>query len=210
MTPIRIVIVDDHRVVSESLKSYLDAFPEFRVVATAASGEALLRSVRDWAPLVVIQDLLLPGGMDGIETIRRLLREAPRVRVIALTASTDEARMVGAMRAGASGYVRKDADPEVLLAAIHAVAAGRTYLDPSVAPQVLALAEAPGDLTGRELQVLRQLTLGQSNKEIAAALSVTEETVKTHVAHVLMKLQVDNRSQAVTQALKLGLVSLDD
>jgi DNA-binding NarL/FixJ family response regulator len=210
MTPIRIVIVDDHRVVSESLKSYLDAFPEFHVVATAASGEVLLRSVRDWAPLVVIQDLLLPGGMDGIETIRRLQREAPRVRVIALTASTDEARMVGAMRAGASGYVRKDADPEVLLAAIRAVAAGRTYLDPSVAPQVLALAEAPGDLTERELQVLRQLTLGQSNKEIAAVLSVTEETVKTHVAHVLMKLQVDNRSQAVTQALKLGLVSLDD
>lgn len=118
--------------------------------------------------------------------------------------------MVGAMRAGASGYVRKDADPEVLLAAIHAVASGRTYLDPSVAPQVLAIAQAPGDLTDRELQVLRQLTLGQSNKEIAATLSVTEETVKTHVAHVLTKLQVDNRSQAVTQALKRGLVSLDD
>ena len=177
---------------------------------TASSGEALLRSVRDWAPLVVIQDLLLPGGMDGIETIRQLQREAARVRVIALTASTDEARMVGAMRAGASGYVRKDADLEVLLAAIHAVAAGRTFLDPSVAPQVLALAEAPGNLTERERQVLRQLTLGKSNKEIAAALFVTEETVKTHVAHVLAKLQVDNRSQAVTQALKLGLVSLDD
>lgn len=105
---------------------------------------------------------------------------------------------------GSSGYVRNDADPEVLRAAIRVVAAGRTYLEPSVTPQVLVLAEAPGDLAERELQRCGN-SPRQSNQQVAAALSVTEETVKSHVAHVL---QVDNRSQAVTTALKLGLVSL--
>lgn len=113
------------------------------------------------------------------------------------------------LRAGARGYVRKDADPEVLLAAIRAVARGRTYIDPSAATQ-LAMAGGAEDFTPRELEVLRELALGQSNREIAATLGIGDETVKTHVGHLFAKLQVENRRQAIVQALKRGLVSLDD
>lgn len=118
--------------------------------------------------------------------------------------------MMGVLRAGAVGYVRKDADPEILLAAVRAVARGKTYIDPSVRRQILQAADAQDDLTPRETEVLRQLALGRSNKEIADVLSITEETVKTHVGNVLAKLQAGNRSQAIVQALKRGLVSLEE
>jgi NarL family two-component system response regulator LiaR len=204
-----IAIVDDHRVVATSLKMYLESFDDLRVVGLAASGEELLENLGAWGPHIVLQDLLLPGGIDGIETTRRVMQRAPDVRVIALTASFDEARMAGVLRAGARGYVRKDADPEVLLTAIRAVAKGRTYIDPSAAAQ-LATAGAADDLTARELEVLHELALGQSNKEIAATLGIGDETVKTHVGHLFAKLQVENRGQAIVQALKRGLVTLDD
>jgi DNA-binding NarL/FixJ family response regulator len=129
---IRVALVDDHRVVTRSLKAYLESFPDLLVVGVASTGEELLEYVEAWAPDVVLQDLLLPGGIDGIEITRRVLALGLPVRVIALTASMDEARMMGVLRAGATGYVRKDAEPETLLAAVRAVAAGRTYLDPAV------------------------------------------------------------------------------
>jgi two-component system, NarL family, response regulator LiaR len=208
---ISIAIVDDHRVVGSSLKAYLESFPDMTVVAIATSGEELLEHLAAWKPQVVLQDLLLPGGMDGIETTRRVMERAPHTRVVALTASMDEARMMGVLRAGAAGYVRKDADPEVLLAAVRAVAKGKTYIDPAVASQVLHAAGAsPDDLTTREVEVLRRLALGLSNKEIADALCISEETVKSHVGHVLSKLQVENRAQAIVQALRRGLVVLDE
>jgi len=206
---ITVAIVDDHRVVSRSLKAYLESFPDLRVVGIAKSGEELLDRLDEWRPQVVIQDLLMPGGIDGIETTRRLLAADPSVRVVALTASYDEARMMGVLRTGACGYIRKDADPETLLAAIHAVVAGRTYIDPAIGRHI-ARAQELDELTPREGQVLRHLALGESNRAIAAALSVSEETVKTHVANVLSKLQVENRAQAAVQALKRGLVSTDD
>jgi DNA-binding NarL/FixJ family response regulator len=207
---VTIALVDDHRLVGCSLKAYLESFPDMRVVGIAASGEELLLHLEEWRPQVVLQDLLLPGGLDGIETTRRVLERAPDVRVIALTASMDEARMMGALRAGAAGYVRKDADPETLLAAVRAVARGRTYIDPSVARQIVMAGTAHDDFTVREVEVLRQLALGRSNKEIAATLSISEETVKTHVSKLLAKLRVENRAQAVVQALKRGFVSLDE
>jgi len=211
VTPqISIVLVDDHRVVSRSLKSYLESFPDLKVIAIAASGEELLDHLHEWKPQIVLQDLLMPGGIDGVETIRRVAARAPAVKVIALTASVDEARMMGALRAGAAGYVRKDAEPEVLLAAVRAVARGRTYIDPSVASQVLQASGALEDLTPRETEILRHLALGRANKEIADALSIGDETVKTHVGKVLAKLQVENRAQAVVQALKRGLISLEE
>lgn len=145
MDQVAIAIVDDHRVVSASLKAYLESFPDLRVVGAATTGEEMLRHLGDWQPAVVLQDLLLPGGMDGIETTRRILERKPSVRVIGLTASLDEARMMGVLRAGAVGYVRKDADPEVLLAAVRAVARGRTYIDPAVARQILDA--SPGGAT---------------------------------------------------------------
>lgn len=210
MTPISIVLVDDHQVVTHSLKAYLESFDDLKVIGMAATGEDLLSRLDEWRPQVILQDLLLPGGMDGIETTRRILERRPEVAVVALTASTDEARMVGVLRAGALGYVRKDAAPETLLAAVRAVARGRTYIDPSVGRELFR-APVPADLlTTREVEVLRHVALGLSNKEIAAALSVTEETVKTHVTHVLGKLEVENRAQAIVQALKRGIVALDD
>jgi NarL family two-component system response regulator LiaR len=158
----------------------------------------------------VLQDLLLPAGIDGITAIRSVLERAPAVRVIALTASVDEARMVGALRAGAAGYVRKDADPEVLVAAVRAVARGKTYLDPSVRCEIVSAVTTAEELTPRETDVLRHLVCGRSNREIAGVLCVSEETVKTHVGHLLSKLHVGNRAQAIVQALKRGLVALDE
>lgn len=210
MTATTVVLVDDHRVVTRSLKAYLESFPDLRVVGTAASGEELLQHVDTWQPDVIVQDLLLPGGMDGIETTRRVLAKRPSVRVVALTASTDEARMMAVLRAGAAGYIRKDAEPETLLAAIRAVARGRTYVDPYLARRVAEDGVSPDDLTDREREVLRHLALGESNKAIADVLCVSEETVKTHVGHILSKLGVENRAQAVVQALKRGLVSLEE
>jgi len=207
---ISVALVDDHRVVTRSLKAYLESFPDLEVTGIAASGEELLQHLDDWKPQVVLQDLLMPGGMDGIETTRRILERDPLVKVIALTASVDEARMMGVLRAGAVGYIRKDAEPETLLAAVRAVARGKTYIDPSVGRHILQAPLPPEDLTPREIEVLRQLALGLANKEIAHALSISEETVKSHVGSLLGKLQVENRSQAIVQALKRHLVNLEE
>jgi NarL family two-component system response regulator LiaR len=134
--------------------------------------------------------------------------------VVVLTASTDEARLIAVLRAGAIGYVRKDAEPELLLDAVRAAAGGRSRIDPAVAGLVmqdLAARRVPGqELTERENDVLRQLAQGGTNKQIAAALCVSEETVKTHVGNILSKLHLAHRTQAVLYALKRGLVSLDD
>ena len=206
---ISIALVDDHRVVSRSLRAYLESFPDLKVVGIAASGEELLAHLDQWQPQVILQDLLMPGGLNGIETTRRILANSPAVRVIALTASVDEARMMGVLRAGATGYIRKDAEPETLLAAVRAVARGRTYIDPSVGRELFTT-HAADDLTARERDVLRELALGRTNREIAATLDIGDETVKTHVGNLLSKLGVENRAQAIVQALRRGLVSLDD
>ena len=205
-----IAVADDHRVVAHCLKLYLESFPDLHVVGIAASGEELLERFDEWRPQVVLVDLLMPGGIDGLEATRRILQRKPDARVVALTASTDEARMMGVLRAGAAGYVRKDADPETLLAAVRAVVKGKTYIDPSIGRQLMESATADPALTPREVDVLRQVALGLSNKEIAAALAVGEETIKTHVGNVLAKLQVENRAQAIVQAIKRGLVALDE
>jgi NarL family two-component system response regulator LiaR len=205
------VLVDDHRVVTRGLRLFLESFPDLRVAGVASSGEELLRRVGEWRPRIVILDLLMPGGIDGIETARRLREVAPEVRVVALTASTDEARMAGILRVGACGYVRKDADPEVLLDAVRAVARGKTFIDPGVAevaavgpggiPSTLA-----GALSPREQEVLRELAFGRTNREIGERLAIGEETVKTHVARILSKLGLQHRTQLALYALKAGMV----
>jgi NarL family two-component system response regulator LiaR len=210
MTPLAIVIVDDHRVVTRSLTAWLESFPDLHVVGTAASGEELLARLDEWKPALIIQDLLLPGGMDGIEVTRRVRARAPSIKIVALTASMDEARLMGVLKAGADGYVRKDAEPETLLAAVRAVAAGRTFIDPSVGRVLAETDQRPDALTARESDVLRHLALGRSNKDIAAALGIGDETVKTHVGNVLGKLQVENRAQAIVEALRRKLIDLED
>ena len=210
VTPISVAIADDHRVVSRGLKAYLESFPDLEVVGTASSGEELLAHLPHWRPDVVVQDLLLPGGIDGIETTRRVVAQQPAIRVLALTASTDEARMMAVLRAGASGYVRKDVAPEVLLDAVRKVGAGRTFIDPVMVRRLRHDGEHDEKLTPREADVLQRLALGRSNADIAADLGIGEETVKTHVSRLLSKLGVENRAQAAVQALKRGLVSFDD
>jgi NarL family two-component system response regulator LiaR len=214
MSKIRVVLVDDHRVVRTGLRSYLESFGDIEVVGAAASGEEALESLEAWLPDVAVMDLSMPGGMDGIEATRRVRALSPHTQVVVLTAHTDDARVVAALRAGAVGYVRKDSEPEVFLAAVRAAARGQSVLDPSVAGSVLQDLVRGGplgdDLSAREKDVLRQLAHGHTNREIAQALHVSEETVKTHVGNILSKLQLSHRTQAVIYALKQGIVSLDD
>jgi two-component system, NarL family, response regulator LiaR len=214
MSKIRVVLVDDHRVVQRGLRSYLESFPPHEVAGAASSGEEALAKLEGWLPDVVVMDLSMPGGIDGIETTRRVRALSPHTQVVVLTAHTDDARVVAALRAGAVGYVRKDSEPEVFLAAVRAAARGQSVLDPSVAGSVLQDLVRGGplgdDLSEREKDVLRQLAHGHTNREIAQALHVSEETVKTHVGNILSKLQLSHRTQAVIYALKQGIVSLDD
>jgi len=210
----KVMLVDDHRIVRRGLYSFLKAFDDMEVVGEVSSGEEALKQLDRWMPDVVVMDLLMPGGMDGIEAIKQIHEQAPNIRIVALTSSTEETRVMAALRAGAIGYVRKDADPEMLLASIRAAARGQSLLDPSVAgavmQELMRTVKQPSELTERELQVLQQLAMGRTNVEIAAALGVSEETIKTHVGNILTKLQLAHRTQAVIYALKRGLLSLDD
>lgn len=213
MSRIRVALVDDHRVVQVGLRSYLESFPDVEVVGAASNGEEALEKVGDWKPDVVVMDLRMPGGMDGIETTRRMRSVIPKIRVVVLTADPDDARVVAALRAGAIGFVRKDSEPEVFLDAVRAAAQGRSIF-PAIPGELLQdLARgttAAESLTDRETEVLRHIALGRTNKEIAATLHVSEETVKTHVGNILAKLQLGHRTQAALYALKQGLVSFED
>lgn len=213
MNRIRVALVDDHRVVQVGLRSYLESFPDIEVVGATSSGEEALQRLPDWQPDVVVMDVRMPGGIDGIETTRRLRAALPKIRVVVLTADPDDSRVVAALRAGAVGFVRKDSEPEVFLNAVRAAAQGRSVF-PAIPAELLrdlANGNAPIEtLTERETEVLRHLGLGQTNKEIAAVLRVSEETVKTHVGNILAKLQLSHRTQAALYALKEGLVSFED
>src|SRR5579875_3502620 len=201
--PIRVVLVDEHHIVRRGLQSFLKAFHDLEVVGEAASGEEALQKLESW----------MPDGMDGIEAIKQIHARLPSAHIIALTSYTDDARVIAALRAGAIGYVRKEADPEILLSSIRAAARGQSLLDPAVASAVmqeLTRGKSGADLTEREQEVLRQLALGRTNHEIAEALTVSDETVKTHVGNILTKLQLAHRTQAVIYALKNGLISLDE
>lgn len=211
--PVRVVLVDDHQVVRRALGSYLESFPDLRVAGEASSGEELLAQVEGWRPDVVVMDLVMPGGMDGITAAGELADRCPDSRVVVLSAHGDEARLAGALRAGACGYVRKDSPPEVFLAAVRGAARGQTVIDPGLSSTLGDLVTgrvAPEELTGRERQVLRELAEGCTNREIAHRLHVTPETVKSHVAAILGKLGVRHRTEAVVWALKTGLVRLEE
>ena len=214
MDIIRVVLDDDHRVVRRGLRSFLEAFPDIVVVGEASTGEEALERIEGWLPDVVIMDLLMPGGIDGIEATRRIRSITPHTQVVVLTAYADDVRVVASLRAGAIGYVRKEADPEILLAAVRAAARGQSMLDPSIAGSVLqdlvASARIRDDLTDREMEVLRLLAHGRTNPEIAEELVVGVETVKTHVGNILAKLHLAHRTQAVIHALKQGLISLEE
>jgi NarL family two-component system response regulator LiaR len=208
---IRVLLVDDHAVVREGLRTYLELHDDIEVVGEAADGEEAIRVAEALRPDVVLMDLMMPV-LDGVGALRALRERLPRTRAIALTSFTDEDTLLPALQAGAAGYLLKNVQPSELHRAILAAHAGDALLDPTVAARLLeaiaqpAGAPAPERLTPREREVLALLARGYSNKRIARELRVAEKTVKTHVGHVLAKLGVTDRTQAALLAVREGLV----
>ncbi len=205
---IRVLIADDHSVVREGLRMFLGRDPELAVVGEAADGQEAVQLARELHPDVVLMDLLLPV-MDGITATEIIRRELPETEVIALTSVLESASVVGVVKAGAIGYLLKDTRASELRRAIKAAAAGQVQLSPQASAYLMRevrASELPEPLTERETEVLRLLAQGQSNKQIARHLHVVEDTVKTHVRHILAKLGVQSRTQAVLSAQRLGLV----
>ena len=207
--PIQILIADDHSVVRQGLRMFLEVDTDLQVIAEARDGDEALRLARLHRPDVVLMDLLMPV-MSGIDATALIRRELPDTEVVALTSVLEDASVVEAVRAGAIGYLLKDTEAPELRRAIKAAAAGQVQLAPQAAQRLLhevAAPECQASLTGRETDVLRLLALGQSNREIAFQLGIGEQTVKTHVSHILSKLELSSRTQAALYAMQTGLVS---
>ncbi len=197
------MIVDDHTMVRMGLERLLESFDEIQVVGAAASGEEAIWMAAATSPQVVLMDMAMPD-MDGIETTRRLVAAQPDVAVIALSTHGDPQQVVGALDAGAHGYLVKDVEPEVLVAGIRSVLDGGAPLSPSVAGHLLRggwQLDAPTtQLTRRELEVLRLIVDGRQNKQIAHALGISEKTVKTHCSRLFQRIGVADRTQAAVWA----------
>jgi NarL family two-component system response regulator YdfI len=208
--PIRILIADDHLVVREGLRAILEAAPDLTPVGEAADGAEAVRLAGELAPDVVLMDLRMPN-VDGIEAIGQIKARHPEVEVVILTTYDDDEYIVRGLRAGARGYLLKDAGRKVLFEVIRAAARGESLLPSSVVEKVLAHLAEPrpvqgGGLSERESEVLALLAEGAANKEIAARLHITERTVKAHVTGIFNKLGVNSRAEAVAVALRSGLL----
>jgi DNA-binding NarL/FixJ family response regulator len=206
---LRVLLVDDHRVVLAGLHAMLDPSPDIEVVGEAEDGAEAVALVRDLEPDVVLMDLRMPG-MDGVAATARLRELAPAIPVLVLTTYDTDADIVRALEAGATGYLLKDATREELLDAIRSAAVGRSVLAPTVASRLVARMAAPARsaLSAREIEVLELVARGRTNKEIARALHLSEATVKTHLVHSFSKLGVEDRTEAVTAALERGIIRL--
>jgi two-component system, NarL family, response regulator LiaR len=207
---IRVLIADDHSVVRQGLCMFLGTDPELEIIGEARDGAEALRMTLQLHPDVVLMDILMPV-MDGISATAAIRREAPDTEVVALTSVLDDHSVVDAVRAGAIGYLLKDTEAQELRRAIKAAAAGQVQLSHQAAARLLREVRTPKEtrepLTERETDVLKLLALGKANKEIAQALNIGEQTVKTHVSHILDKLGVPSRTQAALYAIRSGLVA---
>jgi DNA-binding NarL/FixJ family response regulator len=204
---IRVLVADDHPVVRQGLRTFLDLQDDLEVVGESADGESCVDDAERLRPDVILLDLRMPGA-DGVAALHGLRAAGNPAKVLVITSFTEPSAVLPAVRAGASGYVYKDIDPPALAAAIRSVHAGHVLLHPDVA-RLLAAGEARpagAKLTAREQQVLVELARGRSNREIARALSLSEKTVKTHVSAILGKLGVQDRTQAALHAVRSGLV----
>jgi len=207
--PIRVLIVDDHAVVREGLRTFLELQDGLEVVGEAGDGEEAVGFAERLRPDVVLMDLVMPK-LDGVEAMRELRQRVPGARVIVLTSFLDDDRLLPALRAGAAGYLLKNVQPQELARAVRAADGGEALIDPAVAARLVeALADGRADdnserLTPREREVLGLIGRGFSNKRIALELGVAEKTVKTHVSHLLAKLGVADRTQAALYAVRLG------
>jgi DNA-binding NarL/FixJ family response regulator len=214
---IRVMITDDHKVVRQGLKMFLQLDPELDVVGEAENGAEAIERANELKPDVILMDLLMPV-MGGIEAIGRLRAELPETEIIAITSVLEDEAVIGAVRAGAIGYLLKDTDADALCRAIKAAAQGQVQLAPEAAIRLMREVRAPepkaqqaGEtLTERETDVLRLVAKGRANKEIAAELGIGEKTVKTHVSNLLGKLGVQSRTQAALYAARVGLVEIED
>ena len=213
---IRILIVDDHSVVRRGLNALLATEPGIEVAGEAADGREAVNRAVELRPDVVIMDLVLPE-IDGVEAIRQIRSRLPESRILVLTSFGSDEMLFPALKAGALGYLLKDASPDELVQAIRATAKGLSSLNRTVARRLLAELSREGrtrpgreTLTRRETEVLCSLARGLSNDGIAGELHISEATVRTHVSNILFKLGLDNRTQAALYALKEGLATLDD
>ncbi|MFE0425635.1 response regulator [Streptomyces sp. NPDC058953] len=209
---IRVLIVDDHQVVRRGLRTFLEIQDDIEVVGEAGDGDEGVARAEELRPDVVLMDVKMPGT-DGIQALRRLREAANPARVLIVTSFTEQRTVVPALRAGASGYVYKDIDPDALAGAIRSVHAGHVLLQPEVAGALLSQDDPAtgtgrgGTLTEREREVLGLIADGRSNREIARALVLSEKTVKTHVSNILMKLDLADRTQAALWAVRHGLTT---
>ena len=215
-TVIRVLVVDDHAIVRKGIRALLAEFEDIVVVGEASDGQEAMAQAEALDPDVVLMDLVMPH-VDGIEATRQITADEAGPRVLVLTSFAGDDQVFPAIKAGALGYLLKDSEPADLVQAIHQVHRGEPSLQPSIAQKVLqelkrptALRPTPDPLTDREMEVLRLVAKGLSNREIAQRLVITEATVRTHVSNILSKLHLANRVQATLYALQEGITSLDD
>jgi len=211
---IQTLLVDDHKIVRQGVRAYLDTLPDIRVIAEADSGTAAVNAVEQYAPDVVLMDLEMPGELDGIAATRQIRKVRPQTQVIVVTSHHQDEYIFPAVRAGAISYLLKDIEPDELAAAIRKAAHGEAVLDSRVASRIVK--ELQGlrkdevnpftALSEREFEVLRQIAAGKSNAEIADILVISESTVKTHIGNILKKLHLDDRTQAAVYAWQQGIV----
>jgi len=214
--PIRVLIVDDHEIVRKGIRALLATKKDIQVIGEAGDGAEAVELSKTLRPDVILMDLMMPK-MNGVQATREISAEQPETRILILTSFAADEQVFPAIKAGALGYLLKDSSPQELLQAIRQVFRGEPSLDPAVARKVLAelspslpkpLTKDP--LTARELDILRLVAQGKSNKDIAAELVIAEETVHTHVSNILNKLHLASRTQAALYALKEGIASMDD
>ena len=215
--PIKVLLVDDHKIVRQGVRAYLHTLTDIQVVAETDSGASALTAVEQHQPDVVLMDLEMPGEIDGIAATRRIRKLRPETQVIVVTSHHQDEYIFPAVRAGAISYLLKDIEPDELASAIRKAAQGEAVLDSRVASRIVR--ELQGlrrdevntftELSEREFEVLRLIAAGKSNAEIAESLVIGESTVKTHISNILKKLHLDDRTQAAVYAWQAGIVRRD-
>jgi NarL family two-component system response regulator LiaR len=215
-SPIRVLIADDHSIVRKGISALLATEPSIQVVGEAQNGLEAIRQTKALDPDVVLMDMVMPE-MDGLQAIRHLVDHQPEIRILVLTSFASVEMILPAIKAGALGYLLKDSSPEELINAIHQVHRGNSTLHPAVARKLLQEISHPSvqsdgtePLTDRETTVLKLVAQGYSNRDIATELTISEATVRTHVSHILAKLELSSRTQAALYALRKGLASLHE
>lgn len=213
---ITVLLVDDHEVVRRGVRAFLEARPEFHVVGEAKNGAEAVRLAGDYIPDVVLMDLIMPG-MDGVEATRQVKNISPRSQIVVLTSYHEDGHIFPALEAGATAYILKDVDLEVLADSIRKAAHGEVTLHPRVAARIIKELHSARDevnpfsaLTSREMEVLKQIANGLNNNEIARQLVISEHTVKGHVSNILSKLHLADRTQAAVYAWQKGVVRRDE